>query len=537
MTPTQAHLFKLLLEIDTICKKYDIEFYLDYGTALGAIRHEGFIPWDNDLDITMKEADYHKFREACQKELDGKTRAFVDNRLNREFPTVFGHYIDMEYARMSRFTNFWDGTCGQWIDIFCLIEIPGDRKKRRDFINKYYAYDELANRSFRHSRYKNAEMMRYYNQYKERAVRFGMDTVLKELESEIFFQDFGPTDRLMVTSARGLSPIPFVPKSTFDTKKTVMFEGHEFLVGGDYVELMTQYYGDDWNCFPKDKHTHVEMSHTGIPTQVYVDDFMRLFNRQKFLEHREKYKETAVEEGWQASQLFGEFCRAQSLKIRFQIETTIREQNLDLRAMMKGGKPADLKLMNQMFEEYYNKQFDKSALTWRAHFEIGDELEYAAMYTLLMYRNDMKKLDWLFWIREQNDLDPTVDMQHIQETVLHIRGIKKHMIYGEYPEAKKDLDWCLKEFPDSKEIRIWKLRYQAAIAKSKPEMEQALALTEQYLEEFPNNDYCLKCRADLNWQLGRYEQAAVDHEYLKEHSNDGLILLDISKKEESVNHG
>ena len=70
MTPTQAHLFKLLLEIDAICKKYEIEFYLDYGTALGAIRHEGFIPWDNDLDITMKEADYHKFREACQKELD-----------------------------------------------------------------------------------------------------------------------------------------------------------------------------------------------------------------------------------------------------------------------------------------------------------------------------------------------------------------------------------------------------------------------------------------------------------------------------------
>ena len=537
MTPTQAHLFKLLLEIDAICKKYDIEFYLDYGTALGAIRHEGFIPWDNDLDITIKEADYHKFREACQKELDGKTRAFVDNRLNREFPTVFGHYIDMEFARMSRFTNFWDGTCGQWIDIFCLIDIPGDKKVRRDFINRYYAYDELANRSFRHSRYKNSEMMRYYKQYKEKSFRFGMNAVLEELEEGIFGQEFGPTDQMMVTSARGLSPIPFVPKSAFETSRKVMFEGHEFLVGGDYVELMTQYYGDDWNLFPKDKHTHVEMSHTGIPTRVYVEDFMRLFNKPAFLERREQYKETCVEEGWQASQLYGEFCRAQSLKIRFLIEKAIKEENLDLRKMMEEGKPEDLKRLGELFEEFYNKQFDKSALTWRAHFEIGDEFEYAAMYTLLMYRNDMKKLDWMFWIREQNDLEPTPDMKHIQETVGHIRGIKKHMLYQEYDKAKEDLDWCLSQFPDSKEIRIWKLRYTAAIAGGQEELDQALFMADAYLEEFPDNDNCLKTKADLLWQQGRIEEAEEIFAALKEKTNDGLILLDIRKKEESVQHG
>ena len=55
MTATQEHLLKLLLEIDEICKKHDITYFLEYGTMLGAVRHEGFIPWDADVDISMTE--------------------------------------------------------------------------------------------------------------------------------------------------------------------------------------------------------------------------------------------------------------------------------------------------------------------------------------------------------------------------------------------------------------------------------------------------------------------------------------------------
>ncbi len=59
----------ILSEIDRICVEYGITYYADWGTFLGAVRHGGFVPWDDDMDICMKREDYIKFREVCDKEL------------------------------------------------------------------------------------------------------------------------------------------------------------------------------------------------------------------------------------------------------------------------------------------------------------------------------------------------------------------------------------------------------------------------------------------------------------------------------------
>ena len=59
----------LLAEVDRICKKHDIAYYMDSGTLIGAVRHNGNIPWDDDVDITMKRADYEKFIDVRQESL------------------------------------------------------------------------------------------------------------------------------------------------------------------------------------------------------------------------------------------------------------------------------------------------------------------------------------------------------------------------------------------------------------------------------------------------------------------------------------
>ncbi len=64
-----ANTLDVLDEIDRICKKYDISYFADWGTLLGAVRHHGFIPWDDDLDICMKRENYVKFREVADSEL------------------------------------------------------------------------------------------------------------------------------------------------------------------------------------------------------------------------------------------------------------------------------------------------------------------------------------------------------------------------------------------------------------------------------------------------------------------------------------
>lgn len=76
---------KILLEIRRICNKHNIQYFLDAGTMLGAVRHKGYIPWDDDIDVGMIKSEYETFLKVAQKEL--KDEFFIHNQ-----------YTDPEYG-------------------------------------------------------------------------------------------------------------------------------------------------------------------------------------------------------------------------------------------------------------------------------------------------------------------------------------------------------------------------------------------------------------------------------------------------------
>lgn len=71
---------EMLVEVDRICKKCGIKYCISAGTQLGAVRHKGFIPWDDDADVAFLRPEYEKFRNACKKELDKERFYFQDYR-------------------------------------------------------------------------------------------------------------------------------------------------------------------------------------------------------------------------------------------------------------------------------------------------------------------------------------------------------------------------------------------------------------------------------------------------------------------------
>ena len=69
MKKAWAAQIEVLLEVQKVCEKNGIQYFAEYGTMLGAVRHKGFIPWDDDLDICMRREDYMKFISVVERDL------------------------------------------------------------------------------------------------------------------------------------------------------------------------------------------------------------------------------------------------------------------------------------------------------------------------------------------------------------------------------------------------------------------------------------------------------------------------------------
>ena len=117
----QLMVLNLMLEFERICKKHGLRYYLAGGTILGGIRHKGFIPWDDDMDITMPRPDYDRFLKIAQKELP------ADMKLDKDCVPFCHNRI--EYKN-TRFDTMWRNG-GIFLDILALDGSPDDEKQRR----------------------------------------------------------------------------------------------------------------------------------------------------------------------------------------------------------------------------------------------------------------------------------------------------------------------------------------------------------------------------------------------------------------------
>lgn len=130
----------LLSQVVTLCKKYNIQYFLCGGTLLGAIRHKGFIPWDDDLDIMMTRNNFNRFCQIAEKELlypyfiqTEKTDPGCLYRFAKIRNCMTTGIENKPYYQNNKRINQ-----GIFIDVFCLDKIPDNTTEREKYFNELY---------------------------------------------------------------------------------------------------------------------------------------------------------------------------------------------------------------------------------------------------------------------------------------------------------------------------------------------------------------------------------------------------------------
>lgn len=235
----QERMLELLCEIDRICKKHGIRYWLSSGTLIGAVRHGGFIPWDDDLDIEMMREDYDRLMDILPTELPS-TMALQNHRTDH---TYFFFYAKVRDRRSllsegNNYDRMWKEQ-GIYIDIFPLeyqpISIHKISEKTAGHMYKIWRTCTDDNLGIR-------KVMRLFH-FNRRFV-FPLLRLLCSISG---------TD--VITSGMGIPyHNPRFAKDIFPLA-TLKFEGREFPVPHNYDHMLRLMYGDYMQLPPEERIT------------------------------------------------------------------------------------------------------------------------------------------------------------------------------------------------------------------------------------------------------------------------------------------
>ena len=225
----------ILDSIDLFCKSNNLRYSLAYGTLLGAVRHHGFIPWDDDIDIMMPRPDYDKFLKLFKQE-NLKVQYYGNDKT---CPMAFAKVIDNRTLVVQPKNLFRTGI---WVDVFPIDGYPNDDGGRY--------FKEISQKV--HSITKSRSLLRaeFFKPIHVLAfiVKHILDprprrNIIKDYESLVYSHDFENSDFLGCSCCMdGYNEI--MPSDVFKKYIVLPFEGKEYSGIKVYVLFRKKMYGD-----------------------------------------------------------------------------------------------------------------------------------------------------------------------------------------------------------------------------------------------------------------------------------------------------
>lgn len=142
MNSLQKAEFNILKHFDEFTEKYDLKYFLFAGTLLGAVRHKGFIPWDDDIDVAMKRKEFDKFEELYIQNKNSEYH-YQSRRIYPYQAFALSKIRSNEIDMKEKMPDTQKGNYGPWIDIFPFDNVPDDQEKRVEQYKKVTFYNSI----------------------------------------------------------------------------------------------------------------------------------------------------------------------------------------------------------------------------------------------------------------------------------------------------------------------------------------------------------------------------------------------------------
>lgn len=230
----QAQL-EILIVVDRFCRNNNIKYSLAYGTLIGAIRHNGFIPWDDDIDIMMTYENLIKFKKLFNVE----GYKYLDVDTYRKYEYAFPRICDTRtFSKMGLFSKSY-GVC---IDVYPIIGLPEDKEIKTFFKACNIKLKERLN----FLRWRN-RILKYLQ------IDILSFSLIVRNFKEYLFQYANFNSNKILVYGGGVKEHNVFDKSDFDEYIEKDFENYKFYIPQKYHYILTHIYGDYMQLPPEDQ--------------------------------------------------------------------------------------------------------------------------------------------------------------------------------------------------------------------------------------------------------------------------------------------
>ncbi len=245
----------ILKEFKRICEENGLRYWLESGTLLGAVRHQGFIPWDDDIDVSMPREDYNKFIAIFQEQKNEKYRLRCWET-EENYPYVYAK-LEKVGSIFRQASDLRDDVCGIFIDIFPYDKLPRNRNLRRKqkWMMDVYSNVVMLKCGIKKWKYGNKTDIKKW--FKFLPIR--MAALFIPLQTAITQYKKKHTAYNHLTEEYDYFPASImrygkwiVEREAVETSSYIFFEDDNFMTVAEPCKYLAQHYGDYMQLPPED---------------------------------------------------------------------------------------------------------------------------------------------------------------------------------------------------------------------------------------------------------------------------------------------